>query len=421
MNMTEYTETTWLAGRKPATYPKLSKQVSCDVCVIGGGLAGILCACRLATAGKRVVVLESDRLGSGATSATTAFITQAIDTDPAELTSMFGQSAAKQVWESGNLAIDEIEKLIKKERLQCDFMRCPAILYPSTEEQKKKVRLFVSALGRLGFKGTMDDDHFILPRQAKFHPLKFLDGLAKRLAKPGGKVKIFEHSAAKDIKDEDGKITVLANDTKVICKDVIIATYQPLGNPWDTFLKKGMYKSYVMEVRLKSEHRAEGLYWDFSNPYHYYRLDHIGGGEDRIIFGGADTKDLFPISKVDPEKQFRLLFNNLYKVVKLTEYEVTRKWIGPILEPTDDLPLIGRFQPHHYVATAFSGNGMTYSMLASIIITDLITEDKSEYAHLYNPERIPSIKQLMKKAEDYLEELDTAVIKPRTTKRKMVA
>ncbi len=411
-------EPTWLPSRKPITYPSLTKSAAADVCVIGGGITGILCAYRLAAAGRRVLVLEAHRIGSDATAKTTAFITQAIDTDPEELSSLFGQATAKNVWDSGAAAIDEFERIIKKERLSCQFMRCPAIIYPGSVEQKRDVRQFVSALGRLGYKGTMDEDCFILPRQAKFHPIQFLEGMARRMAKWARKVKIHENTKATDIKEDHGRIIITTESGhEVTCSDVVIATYEPLGNPWDTFLKKGMYKTFVMEIAVRRNPRPEGIYWDLSNPYHYYRVDRMDKGTDRIILGGADHKAILPL---DEAKQFELLTNHLEEVLHVTDYEKVSQWSGPILEPTDGLPLIGRYKPHHYVATAFSGNGMTYAMIASMIITDQIMEVENPYASTYNPERMPTIKQLAQKAEDYIEELGTAVIKPRTKKAKRI-
>ncbi len=411
-------EPTWLVGRKPITYPSLTKSASTDVCVIGGGVTGILCAYRLAAAGRRVLVLEAEQLATEATAKTTAFITQAIDTDPEELSSLFGQATAKAIWDSGAQALDEFERIIKKERLSCQFIRCPAIIYPSSTEQKRDVRQFVSALGRIGYKGTMDEDCFILPRQAKFHPVQFIESLSRRLAKLPRQVKIHEQTKATSVKEDHGRLVVSTeNGSDVTCSDVVIATYEPLGNPWDTFLKKGMYKTFVMEIAVRRNPRPEGIYWDLSNPYHYYRVDRMGKGTDRIILGGADHKAILPL---DESKQFELLTNHLEEVLHITDYETITTWTGPILEPTDGLPLIGRYKPHHYVATAFSGNGMTYAMLASMIITDQIMEAENPYASIYNPERMPSIKQLVQKAEDYIEELDTAVIKPRTRKAKRI-
>ena len=85
-------------------------------------------------------------------------------------------------------------------------------------------------------------------------------------------------------------------------------------------------------------------------------------------------------------------------------YRITKKWSGPILEPSDGLPLIGHIKPHQYVATGFSGNGMTYAGVAATLLRDLLLGLENPWKTLYDPRRIPSLQQLLKKGKDYIGE-----------------
>src|SRR6185295_19208462 len=115
--------TTWNSTVKMPKFSELKRSRQADVCIIGGGLTGILSAYLLAKEGKRVVVLEKKRIGSGATSVTTGFLTQAIDTDLQDLIKMQGEEKAKKVAESHGKAIDLVEQIIKDENIECEWVR----------------------------------------------------------------------------------------------------------------------------------------------------------------------------------------------------------------------------------------------------------------------------------------------------------
>ncbi|MBX4205342.1 MAG: FAD-binding oxidoreductase [Candidatus Doudnabacteria bacterium] len=406
MNIEEHP--TWKAGIAKPDYPKLSDNTSTDTVIVGGGLAGLFAAYELAKAGQKVVVLEKKKIGSGATEYTTAFLTQVVDTSLDELIKLFGEEKAKLIWQSHAQAIDRIETIARDEKIDCEFTRCSAYIYANDSKEFETIgemsstaqRLTVPVSnprqdGRLNFANT---GYFEVPNQAKFHPLKFLLGLAERITALGGQ--IYQDSEVADIKHAEDEVVVKTEANEVRAKNVVIATYQPFHNRIRMFLKRGMYKSYVLEARLPKRLLREGLYFDVANPYHYFRID-SNEDSDRMILGGADTKSIF---KIDPEKSFADLNEYLNKILGPGHFEISRKWVGPILEPSDGIALIGQTREHEYIASAFSGNGMTYSGIAASIISDKILGRNNIYAEVYDPQRIPSLKQLFIKGSDYVEE-----------------
>ncbi|MBX4211636.1 MAG: FAD-binding oxidoreductase [Candidatus Yanofskybacteria bacterium] len=390
---------------KLSHYPKLQHAIEADVVIVGGGLTGIVSAYVLAKTGKRVVLLEAETLGYNASSLTTAFITQAIDTDLSELVSLFGPKKARLIWESGQAAIGQIEKIIREEKINCNFMRCSVYEYATAEKDFEYLEEESQTAQKLGFKTTLGHDYLgirhegylELPNQAKFHPLKFLNGVAQASVKRG--TQIYEHSKVERIIRNNRSLTVKTDQGEVLARDVIIATYNPFETKGTRF-KKGMYVSYVLEAKIQAGIIQEGLYWDQENPYHYLRLDRMKGF-DRVIFGGEDHRAELKMSKA---KNFRALEKHFKQLIGTTPYEITRKWTGPILEPVDGVALIGPIQNHLYVATGFSGNGMTYSNIAARIFTDAITGRKNEWHAVYNPRRVITGKQLVSKGRDYIEE-----------------
>jgi glycine/D-amino acid oxidase-like deaminating enzyme len=407
--------TTWLEYKKTKRYPKLDKDIKVDVAVIGGGMAGILTAYQLSQAGCSVALLEKSELGSGATSYTTAFITKAIDSDLTQIASIFGKREAKAVWQSGQKAIEEFERIIEEEGMDCEFVRCPNFVFASSNRQGEKLDDEFGAYREFKIPAKLHDSdknlgfkHYgaiEVPGQAKFHPLKFLYSLGEVLSEKG--VQVFEKTAVKNI-DGDGPLTLKTAEGNVIAQDAVITTYKPLTNE-KTHLKKAMYRSYIFEVELPKGKFKEALYEDSSNPYYYFRID-PQDGYDRMIVGGEDHKDIF--GDTLKKQSFEGLDKFLKKLTRYGEYRIKKRWSGGVLEPSDGLPLIGRIAPHLYVATGFSGNGMTYSMISSLLLTDLITRGKNSWAKVYEPERtLLHPKRLGSKARDYIEEFFGGAVK----------
>jgi glycine/D-amino acid oxidase-like deaminating enzyme len=401
---------TWKQGIEKLSFPKLEENLICDVAIVGGGLAGVLTAYMLAKSGKKIVILEKDKVGSGATEYTTAFITQNVDTDLPELVKIFGEDKARLVWQSGKDAIDMIEKIVNDENIDCEFMRTSLFTYANDQKEYEELEQNAKLESDFGFDvgkpgksdlGFTNTGFYELRNQAKFHPLKFLSALSEKLSRYG--VQIYEKSEVTKIKHEDASVKIEVGDYVVSASEVVVATYQPFHNRIRLFLKRGMYKSFVLEAQIPKRTISDGLYQDMDNPYHYFRID----GE-RMILGGEDVKSIF---KIDSKRSFKALEEYLHKILPGVEYVITRRWTGPILEPSDGLPLIGETFDKEFVATAFSGNGMTYSAISSMIISDLILGKSSVYALVYDPKRIPSLKQLFMKGSDYIDEFFGAAAK----------
>lgn len=396
------------------SYPGLTADASADVVIIGGGLAGVVSAYMLARAGKDVILLEKDELGGGATHMTTAFITQAIDTGPDELIAMLGLENARLVWQSGESAIETIRTIAHQEEISCDFDDCPAYMYARTEKEYRHLAKDARALHALGFPvtqvhgaglGFKSAGYLSLPGQAKFHPMKFLYGCAEKAAQNG--VRIFEHTPVAILSDTGPVRLTTGQGHTVSAKDCIVATHLPFNNPKPLRFKKGMYRSYVLEARMPRGSVPEALYWDQSRPYTYFRVDRDGDA-DRLILGGADHRAELPMSA---SRSFHALERYATELFGAIPYAVTRTWRGPIIESSDGLPLIGSYAPHRYVATAFSGNGMTYAVVAGLLFRDILSGTGHPWERLYDPTRKFALYSLIRKGSDYMREFFGGAVK----------
>ena len=176
----------------------------------GGGLTGLTAAYLLKKSGKKVCLLERDRLTAGDTGCTTAHLTYVTDSRLSELVAHFGRDAARLVWHGGAAAINTIESITETEDIACDFHRIPGFLHAplmgetkDTEELQAECRL----ARELGFAATFRSSCPIVEKpgvafanQAKFHPLKYLAGIARLVEGDG--CAIFEQSAASEVESD---------------------------------------------------------------------------------------------------------------------------------------------------------------------------------------------------------------------------
>jgi glycine/D-amino acid oxidase-like deaminating enzyme len=410
--------TTWQKGIKENVFPTLQDNITTDVVIIGGGIAGISTAYFLSLSGKKVVVLEKETLFKSITAYTTAFLTADIDTDASDLVQIFGEEGAKQIWKSGAHAIRTIEHITRAERIDCDFMWIPEYFFATSKKGFTHFKKNAEHIRSFGF--SMEEispdilslqiqGALMLRNQAKFHPLKYLTQLREKALLRG--VQFYEHTEALTLSEENGRVVVTTPRGKVTGEHSVMATYQPFKNPRRLFAKKGMYCSYILELAILKGLLPEGIYLDDINPYHYLRVDR-GVHEDRLIVGGEDHRDEIPISR---EKNYEALYRYIEKYFPQVTYRTVTKWYGPILESIDGIAFIGRYSkehPNQYVATAFSGNGMTYGTLAGEIIASQIVGEEHPYAKLYDPFRpLFTPMGLLIKTRDYIGEFFTGGLK----------
>jgi glycine/D-amino acid oxidase-like deaminating enzyme len=392
------------------SYPMLTGSLKVDVAIVGAGITGLTAAYLLAKSGKSIAVFEGDTVGSGATAYTTGFLTQVIDTDLADAEKIWGVEIAGTVLDGHKAAIDTIEKIVKEEKIDCEFVRCPNYIY--TTEPEEELENEHEAAKRLGLSAKLIKDPEIgfdaaraieIKNQAKIHPLKYLKGLADVLATSG--VKIFEHTCAKDI--EAG--TVLYTEHGIVeAEQIFFATHIPFEQPPGLFFRKGVYITYILELKLMKDAIPEGTYEDTSNPYHYFRVDNM---EDhaRVLVGGEDHRKDIPVPSKKNEQALEAFVKETFGHL---HYTIVNRWKGPILEPSDGLPMIGPYEYRStFYATGFSGNGLTHGTLAALMFADHVENRDNPWKKIFDPHRIPYLKGLLFKGRDYVEEFWHGAVK----------
>jgi glycine/D-amino acid oxidase-like deaminating enzyme/nitrite reductase/ring-hydroxylating ferredoxin subunit len=386
------TQSSWENARLPR-YAKLKRAGRYDVVVIGGGITGLTTAYLLKKTGKKVCLLERDRLGGGDTSRTTAHLTAVTDIRPAQLVKTFGKESARLVWQAGQIAVDTIEAVALENEISCEFRRVPGFLHAALlddRDEARELKADCKQANEMGFDATyMPSVPFIgkpgirFPNQAKFHPLKYLAGLAR--AVNGDGCAIHENSEVSEV--EDQPLAVKVGNTRIECGYVVIATHVPLmgkaGLAGATLfqMKLAPYSSYAISAKIPSGTIPEASFWDTSNPYFYLRID-AHKGFDEAIFGGEDHKT----GQVDdPERRLTRLKHVLQSLIP--DAKVQHRWSGQVIETNDKLPYIGETADKQFVATGFGGNGMTFGTFAALMACDRIQGRKNPCQDLFDVNR----------------------------------
>lgn len=384
-------ETFWQSALRPK-YSSVAHSGHFDAIVIGGGITGLTAAYLLKRAGKKVAVLERDRIGFVDTGLTTAHLTQVTDIRLSALSKYFGRDTAQAVWQAGVRAIGTIEEIARQLDLDCDFHRCDGYLHQSLVEgkdQTESLQQDAHLAKELGFDAQFlpSIPYFDRPgvkfgRQAKFHPLKYIAGLAAAVEGDGSFV--FEQSEVTEIKDAPQAVAV--GDHELTADYLVIATHVPLQGKTSTLSamlfqsKLFAYSSYVIGAKVPKDRLPIASFWDTTEPYYYLRVE-PGSTYDYAIFGGRDHKT----GQADADEQFLELRKVLQTIIPKAKPD--RQWSGQVIETNDGLPYIGESATRQFVATGFSGNGMTFGTVAGIMATDAMLGHGNPWRDIFRIDR----------------------------------
>jgi glycine/D-amino acid oxidase-like deaminating enzyme/nitrite reductase/ring-hydroxylating ferredoxin subunit len=407
----ERTRSVWMDVEVAPRAPTLDQTHDVDTVVVGSGIAGLSAAYELAIRGRTVAVLDSGAIGLGMTARTTAHLTSLCDDSFDSLIDKRGVDAAKQFHQSQAAAIDRIEEIQASESIDCDFRRLDGYLFlalgsdpsalDSSLESSRKAGMSVEDTKGLPFEGLDGLRCLRYERQAAFHPLRYLRGIAEAIRSLKGQ--IYANTTVKEVEEKDGGVVVkTTTGHNVHAEAAIVATNSPINDRVALHSKQAPYRTYAMAFRLPRGTLPDALYWDTLDDYHYVRLQPATARSDYLIVGGADHKsgeaDDADV-RLDPITAW---IRNL--VPKLGKE--THRWSGQVMNPVDFTAFTGRNpgSEHVYVHTGDSGQGITHGAMAGMLLSGLIIDGRHPWAHLYDPARKP-----LKAVASYVAENLTAV------------
>ena len=363
-------ESIWHDTVQLPQFSPLRGETSTDVLVIGGGMAGLLCAYQLQKAGVNCMVAERTRIASGVTGNTTAKLTSQHGLIYSRLEKQIGLEAARLYLWANEDALSTYRTLCTE--IPCDYTEQSHTVYARQRVQDLEGELAV--LSRLNFPVELVSGLPLpfptaggirFPHQAQFHPLKFLSGIVKDLT-------IFENTPVLSLR----KTEALTERGKIHANAVVVATHFPFLNKHGSyFLKLYQQRSYVLA--LENVPIPAGMYLDArENGLSFRSWGNsllLGGGGHRTGKSGGGWAELASFVQAN-----------------YPDARITHRWATQDCMSLDGLPYIGQYSastPNLYVATGFNKWGMTTSMAAAQILTDQITGRENPYAALFSPSR----------------------------------
>ena len=360
----------WLDTVKLPEFPQLRKDIKTDVLIIGGGIAGILTAYYLHQKGVKYILVEKDTICSHTTGNTTAKITFQHGLIYHKILKSWGFNTAKMYLEANKLALKSYNELC--ENINCDHQVKDNYVY--TLDNRKKLEDEYYALDKIGYNAQLCE-YTSLPfktlgaikftNQAQFNPLKFISQISKSL-------NIYEQTFVKEMAGN----TAITNNSKINADKIIVATHFPFINKHGSyFLKLYQHRSYV--IALENANKLNGMYVDENKKGHSFRNQGdfllIGGGSHRTGKNGGNWNEL-------------RAFADIYYPNLNEKYH----WSTQDCMSLDSIPYIGHYSKNTtnlYTACGFNKWGMTGAMVSAIILSDMVTGVKNDFAEIFNPSR----------------------------------
>jgi glycine/D-amino acid oxidase-like deaminating enzyme len=386
----------WMATANTPSQSRLKENIRTDVCIIGAGIAGMTTAYLAGREGRSVVVLDDGLIGGGMTGRTTAHLSNAYDDRYVQIEKTHGAEESRLTADSHTAAIYKINEILTAEKIDCDFEWLDGFLFAAKPDDVELLNEELAAAHRAGLGGvekvarapinSFDTGAALrFPRQAQFHPLKYLEGLSRAIMRDGGR--LFAETHATKIESDGKEVRIETGHDPVVSSEVVVvATNTPVNDRVAIHTKQAPYVTYVIGLRVPKDSVTRALYWDTGDPYHYVRLQ-TENGYDVLIVGGEDHKTG---QANDGEERFGRLEEWTRERFPQAE-EVQYRWSGQVMEPVDGLAFIGRNPldaDNVYIATGDSGQGMTHGTIAGMLLTDLIQGRENKWERLYSPSRI---------------------------------
>ena len=383
-----------------ADYPSLKHDESCEVAIIGGGITGALVAYYLTQEGVETVLVDKRDIGAGSTAASTALLQYEIDTELHDLISLVGEADAVRSYKLGLEAIDTVERLADELRDDCGFERKTSLYLASRKPDLSKLRKEYDTRRALGFHVTFLEAKDIESRasfsapgailsygDAQVDPFRLTHQLMQAAKKQG--LRVYDRCEVSKVEPCDGGVVLhTGSEFRIRGQRVVFAT----GYESQQYLKQdvGTLKSTFALVSEPFDSfdgwPDRSLIWESARPYFYLRTT----SDDRAIIGGEDV----PYATAHKSEQLitqktRKLQRRFTEMFPRLDLEVSYTWAGTFGETKDGLAYIGQTPefPHAYFALGYGGNGITFSVIAAKIITDLYLGRPNADAKIFRFER----------------------------------
>lgn len=380
----------------------LTEAISVEVAIVGAGISGAFMARELSR-DHSVAVLDRRPPLTGSTVASTALLQWEIDLPLTALAEKIGMARAKRAYLRSRAAVDALKRIVAEERIVCG-LKDKATLYLAGDayghraleaeaEARAAIGLESAYVGPAALRerfGLERTGAIVSQGSASADPARLAAGLLRRAQANGARVysrvEVLEAAS-----DPDGVTLLTDAGHAVRAKSVVFCCgYEfPRGVPTPG---AKVISTWAMASKPRQRCPAwlrETLVWEASDPYLYFRMGGPeSGGGGRLIVGGEDEAD--PDAHADPAKLKRkceTIVRKLHALLPGVEFEVDYSWAGAFGESATGLPSIAPVPEmnHAWAVMGFGGNGITYSVIASQLVSAALRGAADADADLYRP------------------------------------
>ncbi|MBF8983405.1 FAD-binding oxidoreductase [Lutibacter sp. B2] len=390
-------------------YTYISKNIECDVVIIGAGITGALCSYHLTKNDVDTVIVDKNIIGYGSTRGCTAILQYEIDSNLIGLKGIIGEKNAVNCFKETENALFEIDKITKDIDDDCEFRIKDCLYYTyknndinflKNEYDLRKmngfdVKYIDQEKGKNIFSFNIKGGIYSKDLAAEIDPYRFTHSLIRKGVENG--LRVYENTEVVNVKNENKKVVLTTNNGfKIKAKKVIIATGYEARK---YFNKKTAILTRSFNIVTKPLTCFEGwhnkcIIRDTDDPYIYIRST----DDDRVIIGGEDEKLGGERSKMYNLKNEDVLSLNKYNILqnklksyfpKMNNVEIEYTFSGFFAETKDGLPYIGEHKdyPNHYFCLGYGSNGILYGLMGAKLIRDLYFGDHPPILNLFRLDR----------------------------------
>jgi gamma-glutamylputrescine oxidase len=363
---------------------RLTFDLDVDVCVVGGGLAGLTTARELARRGYSVALLEARRLAWNASGRNNGFVLPGFAKSMDRIVSRVGLAHAKELWALSQMGVRYVRNAISEDRIPgvapvAGWLKVSKV--DNGDDVLGDVQLYGQEFGEEvegwpteRVRDVLKTSHYFhamhLPGAFHIHPLNYALGLADAAQAAG--VRIFEDTQALTIDPAGVRKRVTTPAGRVRASQVVLACNAHLGGLLPRIAGTLIpIWTYVITTRPLRERLAQAVTYrggvtdtDLADS-HYRVVD-----EDRLLWSGRSTT-----WEADPQRFVKSLQAEIAQLYpQLGEVEVERAWSGMLGMPLHRMPQIGELSPGLWLASGFGGHGLNTTAMAGNIIARGITE-----------------------------------------------